>query len=113
MPFITIDTNSTVPSSKETLAKMVDLVALILNKPKDYIVVKLNTNMAMAFGAEPENIGALIEIKSIGYHGKISELATALTTFCSKNLGAQSRYVCIHFVDMPATNVAQDGRTFA
>lgn len=113
MPFITIDSNSPVKADKKQLAMVMEIVAEVLNKPKDYIIVKINTEKMMMCGSNPDTIGALIEVKSIGYNGKIGDLAARLTNFCNEILNADPRSVAIHFVDMPATNAAQNGVPFA
>ena len=82
MPFITIDTNAEAKATKTELSELVELVSAELNKPKDYIAAKINTGKLMSCGANPETVGALIEMKSIGYNGKIGQLAKALTDFC-------------------------------
>lgn len=112
MPFVTIDTNAEVKAGKTELSELVNLVSAELSKPKDYIVAKINAGKLMSCGANPETVGALIEMKSIGYNGKIDQLAKALTDFCVRNFGCETEAVNIHFVDMPAINVAKGGRTF-
>ena len=112
MPFITIDTNAEIVATKEYISELVDLIAVGLNKPKDYIVAKINTGVLMSCGAHPETIGALIELKSIGYNGKIQQLATTLTDFCVRKFNCEAGAVNIHFIDMPAANVAKGGHTF-
>ena len=112
MPFITIDTNAEAKATKTELSELVEVVSAELSKPKDYIAAKINTGKLMSCGANPETVGALIEMKSIGYNGKIGQLAKALTDFCVQKFGCEAEAVNIHFVDMPATNVAKGGRTF-
>ena len=113
MPYITIDTNSDKAAAKEMLTEAVNLVAGILNKPKEFVIVKINNNKIMSAGEDPAKICALIEVKSIGYGGKIQDLARELTNFAIRHFGAEGKLVGMHFADMPATNVAHDGRTMA
>ena len=112
MPFITIDTKADPNTPQTELSELVELVSAELSKPKDYIAAKINTGKLMSCGANPETVGALIEMKSIGYNGKIGQLAKVLTDFCVQKFGCEAEAVNIHFVDMPATNVAKGGRTF-
>lgn len=112
MPFITIDTNAESKATQAELSELVELISATLGKPKDYIVAQINTGKLMSCGANPEIIGALIEMKSIGYNGKIGQLAKDLTDFCVQKFGCDAEAVNIHFVDMPASNVAKGGRTF-
>ena len=68
MPFITIDTNAEAKATKTELSELVELVSAELNKPKDYIAAKINTGKLMSCGANPETVGALIEMKSIEWN---------------------------------------------
>lgn len=113
MPFITIDTNSSLPADKEMLEEVLNTAAKILNKPKDAFLIKINTGKLMLCGENPQTTGALIEVKSIGYNGKIPELAEALTRFAVDKFKAEGKFVGIHFVDMPGTNVSHGGKTMA
>ena len=112
MPFITIDTNAPVKATSTDLSELVNLVSAELGKPKDYIAAKINTGKLMSCGASVETVGALIEMKSIGFGGKINRLAEVLTDFCVNKFDCEADAVNIHFVDMPAANVAKGGRTF-
>lgn len=113
MPFITIDTNSRIPANVEMLAEVMEKAAKILNKPEDAFVIKINTGKLLLCGPDKKTTGALIEVKSIGFNGKIPELASALTQFAVKHFNAAPKFVGIHFVDMPATNVSHNGQTMA
>lgn len=112
MPFITIDTNAKKKVEDLDLVELTDLVSIELGKPKDYIVAKINSNVNLCCGGTPSVCGALIEMKSIGFGGKTSRLAQVLTDFCVEKFGCEAPAVNIHFVDMPAANVAKGGRTF-
>ena len=86
------------------------LVASTLNKPENYVIVKINAGKAMACGGHAHRLGALIEMKSVGYGDKKAELAKKLTDFAVKYFKAEGPLVGIHFVDMPPANVAHNGR---
>ncbi len=112
MPYLTIDTNAKVKISAEMLEDAVSLVAETLGKPKSYVIVKINSNKDLIAGETIDNVGALIEMKSIGFGDKKAELARKLTDFAVQRFGAEGRYVGIHFLDMPANDVAHNGMLF-
>lgn len=109
MPFITIDTNADINVTPQLLDELSNIAVTVLNKPKNYVTVKINAGKAMLFGGSAENIGALAEFKSIGFGDKKPELAKQLTDFAVRHFKAQGLFVGIHFVDMPAGNVSHDG----
>ncbi len=112
MPYLTIDTNAKIKVNADMLEDAVSLVAETLGKPKSYVIVKINVNKDLIAGETVDNVGALIEMKSIGFGDKKAVLAQKLTDFAVQHFGAEGRYVGIHFVDMPANNVAQNGMLF-
>lgn len=109
MPYVTIDTNAKIKASDAMLEELVDIVSETLGKPKVYIIAKINTSKDMICGDNIENIGALIEMKSVGFGDKKVLLTQRLTEFVKQHLGAEGKYVGIHLVDMPAANVAHNG----
>lgn len=108
MPFLTINTNTNVNVSSALLEDAADMVAKHLGKPVKYVVVTINSGLKMAFCGDTAVKGALIEMKSIGFKDKAG-LAKLLTDFAAERLGAESEYVNIEFVDMPASAVAIGG----
>lgn len=110
MPFLTIDTNAEITVTPAMLDELSELAVNILKKPKKYVTVKINSGKIMLFGDSMENIGALVEIKSIGYGDTKPELAEQIKNFAVRNFNAEGLYVGIHFVDMPAANVSHDGK---
>jgi len=109
MPYVTIDTNADIKVTPQMLDELSNIAVTVLNKPKNYVTVKINSGKTMLFGDSFDNIGALIEFKSIGYGDKKPVLAGRLTDFAKKHFKAQGLFVGIHFADMPATNVSHDG----
>ena len=81
MPFITIDTNARTEVTAEMLDELSEIAVRVLNKPKNYVTVKINSGVAILFGGTTENIGALVEFKSIGFGDKKAELARQLKDF--------------------------------
>ena len=112
MPYLTIDTNADVAVTDAMLSEASSLVASTLGKPISYVVVKIDSSRPMAFGGRAETPGALIEMRSIGYGNKKSELAEKLTAFAGNHFNADAANVAIHFIDMPADSAAQGGHLF-
>lgn len=112
MPFLTIHTNAKIKNNAEFLEDAVDLLSKVLGKPKAYICVVLDENNTISLGGNPDNKGALIEMKSIGFGGKEAELVKALTTLMVDLSDAEAENVNIELIDMPASKVAKGGRLF-
>lgn len=113
MPFLTVHTNAKLKNNdiNDFLAAATDLIAEELNKPKNYIIVTFDMNKNMAFAGSSSNIGALVEMKSVGFANK-SGLAKILTEFLFDRLeGVSLPNLNIEFVDMSASNVAIGGKT--
>ena len=100
MPFITIDTNAEAKATKTELSELVELVSAELSKPKDYIAAKINTGKLMSCGANPETVGALIEMKSIGYNGKNRPIGQSSDRFLRAEVrlrsGSRQHSFCRH-----------------
>lgn len=109
MPFITIDTNAKVKASKEMMVDLAQAAAEILNKPLEVMIVKINTDMNMVFGGDESAIGALAEVKSVGFGESKAQLVAAITQFAMQEFNAEQKYVSMHLVDMPAANVGENG----
>lgn len=111
MPFLTIHTNAKLSEEQvqNLLKDGAELVANELHKPMGYVVVTLDNNHHMSFGGNVENIGALVEMKSIGFADKIG-LAKILTEFIHDRLQADLANINIEFIDMPASTLSIGGR---
>ncbi len=84
-------------------------VADKLHKPMGYIIVTLDYQQHMLFGGDKEIKSALVEMMSIGFADK-KTLAVDLTSFLARELDAEADFLNIHFVDMPAQDVAINGK---
>lgn len=109
MPFLTIHTNAKINDTALLTEEMAKIVAQELGKPLNYVVVALDSNPAMAFNGSEKNLGALLEMKSIGFGNKKAALAEVLTTFMLVNSDVEVQLVNIEFVDLSAENVAIGG----
>lgn len=109
MPFITIDTNAKAKVSQEVMVDLAQKCAEILHKPIEVMIVKINTGVNMIFGGDETAIGALMEVKSVGYGESKAKLVAELTRFAMQEFNAEQKYVSMHLVDMPAANVGENG----
>ena len=110
MPFIVVNTNADVKVSEDMLNDFSDVAVKVLGKQKNYVSVLINTKQNMLFGDSLQNIGALIEFKSIGLGDKREVLAEKLKNLAMDYFDAQGLFVGIEFVDMSAQNVSHDGK---
>lgn len=110
MPFVIVNTNADVKVSEEMLNDFSNVAVKVLGKQKNYISVLINTKQNMLFGDSLQNIGALIEFKSIGFGDKRTVLAEKIKELAVKYFDAQGLFVGIEFVDMSAQNVSHDGK---
>ena len=110
MPFIVVNTNADVKVSEDMLNDFSNLAVEVLGKQKNYISVLINTKQKMLFGDSLQNIGALIEFKSIGFGDKREILAEKLKNLAMDYLGAKDLFVGIEFVDMKPCDVSHNGK---
>ena len=75
MQVITIDTNARTEVTAEMLDELSEIAVRVLNKPKNYVTVKINRRVGIVFGDSTELMGALVVFKSIGFGDKKAELA--------------------------------------
>lgn len=57
MPFITIDTNARTEVTAEMLDELSEIAVRVLNKPKNYVTVKINIGAAILFGIRRKTSG--------------------------------------------------------
>ena len=109
MPFINISTSEKVNDKKKLLEEIVELIALLTNKSKRFVMAKVDDNSKMYF--EDETPCCFLEIKSIGSL-KPSEMAKPLCDFVCKKLDIPIDKIYICFEDVPAEFWGWNGKTF-
>lgn len=109
MPFLTIHSNCKPQNVELFLQDAAQFVATELQKPLSYVIVTFDYQPQMIFGGDKEIKSALVEIKSIGFADK-KYLAHHLTDFLAKELNAETDFINIHFIDMPAQDLSIGGR---
>ncbi|RWS02516.1 macrophage migration inhibitory factor-like protein [Dinothrombium tinctorium] len=92
----------------------VDLLASLLGKPKNYVVVTVRTDAIMSWGGSNEP-AAIASVSSIGKINKAAnkKYSAALFEHVEKNLGIKGERMYIVFKDDNPENVGYAGNTFA
>ncbi|VDN08205.1 unnamed protein product [Thelazia callipaeda] len=114
MPYLTIDTN--VPREQVTvefLKKASSTVAKALGKPESYVSVHVNSGQLMTFGGSTDPCAVCV-LKSIGCVGGSvnNSHAEKLFSLLSADLKISKNRCYIEFVDIKASEMAFNGRTF-
>jgi len=114
MPLLKIQTNT----SPDTLdrGKLVQnasaLVAGMLGKPEQYVMVSLEHNDAMLFGGSNEPL-AYLELKSIGLpESKTADLSARLAALIHDELQVPASRIYIEFADAARHMWGWNGATF-
>ncbi|KAJ1355798.1 hypothetical protein KIN20_013342 [Parelaphostrongylus tenuis] len=97
----------------ELLKQISALVARILHKPESYVAVHVVPDQKMTFAgtADPCGVGVLKSIGGVG--GKQNnEHAKALFALIKDHLGIDGNRMYIEFVDIGASDIAYNSKTF-
>jgi len=112
MPFLKIQSNSTISNHMELLAKSSALVAEILGKPEKYVMVSLEENPSMLFGGSKDPL-LYCELKSIGLpQEQTKEISAGLCNFLSKETGISIDRIYIEFANAERAMWGWNGTTF-
>ena len=109
MPYINVSTSAKVDDKKKILEEISILISSLTNKPKRFVMAKINDNCEMYF--DDELPSCFLEIKSIGSLIP-SEIAKHITNFVNEKMGIPKDKIYIYFEDVPASSWAWNGRTF-
>ena len=109
MPYINVSTSAKIEDKKKFLEEISILVSTLTNKPKRFVMAKLDDNLAMYF--DDESNCCFLEIKSIGSLNP-SEMAKPISNFVYEKMGIPIDKIYISFEDVPASMWAWNGRTF-
>lgn len=112
MPFFNIHTNIKLngAAKEKFLIEAVYFMAEELKKPRERVIVNYMYNPDMLFGLYREDIGALVEVKSIGFPSDREKMAVKFTNFLHGQLGADIEHIEIEFIDMPASTISIAGK---
>jgi phenylpyruvate tautomerase PptA (4-oxalocrotonate tautomerase family) len=114
MPTLVIKTNAEVPAErrKVILEAVSTALAEQLGKPESYVMVLLETNRDMLFGAD-DSPAAYLELKSLGLpEERTAGLSAALCGLLDAHFGVPARRVYIEFASPPRHLFGWNGGTF-
>ena len=109
MPYINVSTSVRVNDKKKLLEEISKLVSSLTNKPKRFVMAKLDDSSEMYF--EDESPCCFLEIRSIGSLNT-SEMAKPISDFVHKKMGIPIDKIYISFINVPASMWSWNGRTF-
>jgi phenylpyruvate tautomerase PptA (4-oxalocrotonate tautomerase family) len=115
VPLLAITTNQPLPEAGRpaTLKQLSEIVAGLLDKPEQYVMVSYTHNPDMLFAGSDAPL-AYLELKSIGLPGeRTGELSGALATAVGEHLQVPADRVYIEFADAERHMWGWNGRTFA
>jgi len=110
VPLLNISTNKEIKHEQMLLKKSSDFISSLLNKPENFVMVKLTHALPMYFAGTNE-LCSFIEIKSIGSLVP-SQMAQPICEFFSAELKIPSERIYIFFDDVDSHQWAWNSRTF-
>lgn len=114
MPLLTIETNQTIaPENVDALLISTStLVADLLGKSENYVMVRFTHNKNMRFAGSDEAL-AFLQLKSIGLpESTTAQLSAALCDHMTTHLHVAKNRIYVEFVDAPRMMWGYNGRTF-
>ena len=109
MPYINISTSVKVEDKIKLLEEISALIATLTNKPKKFVMAKLEDDSKLFF--VDESPCCFLEIKSIGSLNP-SEMSKPICSFLFKKIGIPIDKIYICFEDVPSSMWAWNGKTF-
>ena len=110
MPLLNISTNKEIKNEQILLSKSSEFISSLLNKPENFVMVKLTDSLKMYFSGTNEPC-CFIEIKSIGSI-EPSKMSKPICEFFSNELKIPSERIYVNFQDINKHMWAWNGRTF-
>ncbi len=110
MPFLNISTNKKIKNEQELLSKSSYFISSTLNKPENFVMIKLNESLHMYFAGTNQPC-CFIEIKSIGSL-KTSKISKPICDFFSTELQIPTERIFIFFQDVDSNMWAWNNQTF-
>ena len=109
MPFINISTSVKVDNKNKLLEDISLLISSLTNKPKRFVMAKLDDNSKLFFN--DQSPCCFLEIKSIGSLHP-SDMTKTLCSFVYERIGIPKDKIYIRFEDVSAEMWGWDGKTF-
>ena len=110
MPLLNISTNQEIKNEQMLLSKSSEFISSLLNKPENFVMVKLTDSLKMYFSGTNEPC-CFIEIKSIGALDP-SKMSKPICEFFSAELEISKERIYIFFQDVDPYMWAWNSRTF-
>ena len=110
MPLLNISTNKELKNQHSILAKSSDFISALLNKPENFVMVKLNDSLNMYFSGTNEPC-CFIELKSIGSI-EPTKISKQICEFFSNELKIPTERIYIYFDDVDSNMWAWNSKTF-
>ena len=110
MPLLNISTNKEIKNEQMFLAKSSAFISSLLNKPENFVMVKLSDSLQMLFAGTNEPC-CFIEIKSIGSI-ESSKMSKPICEFFSNEMGISIERIYIFFQNVDSGMWAWNSRTF-
>lgn len=114
MPYLQIQTNLAITSEQQAtlLPKTSQIVAQILGKPEQYVMVALQPNTPMLFAATDQPT-AFLTLKSLHLPtANTPQLSQQLCLFIEENLGIPNERIYIEFINAQPALWGWKGETF-
>ena len=115
MPLLKIQTNVAVPADKvdALLSQGTDLIVNEMNKPREYVQVVVEPEVAIAFAGSRE-ASAFVELRSLGLPEDTARLLSKkICGLLEAELAIPPARVFINFFDLSRPMWGWDGKTFA
>ena len=110
MPLLNISTNKEIKIEEIFLSKSSDFISNLLNKPENFVMVKLTHSLPMYFAGKNEPC-CFIEIKSIGALDP-SKMSKPICEFFSEEMEISIERIFIFFQSVDSGMWAWNSRTF-
>jgi phenylpyruvate tautomerase len=114
MPLLKIQTNTAIDNqrSQSLLKTASQRIAAALNKPEQYMMVSLESDLSMMFAGTSEPT-AFVELRGIGLPtAKTGELSRLICELVESELGISRQRIYINFTDVRASHWGWNALTF-
>ena len=110
MPLLNISTNKGIKNEQKLLSKSSAFISSLLNKPENFVMVKLTDSLNMYFSGTNEPC-CFIEINSIGSI-EPSKMSQPICEFFCKEMDISKERIYIFFQNVDPNMWAWNSRTF-
>lgn len=112
MPLLTVCTNTTIDNPEALALDASKFVAELLAKPESYVMIKIQSALALSFAGSNES-AAHLQLKSLGLpESQTTQFSAALCEFIGSALGIKSDRIYIEFSNPERAMWGWDNRTF-